>query len=48
MNRAAAIIAPLVLIAALLGGWEAAVRLTHTPAYVLPAPSAVGTPCPWP
>ncbi|MGZ8363182.1 MAG: ABC transporter permease [Caulobacteraceae bacterium] len=40
MNRHP-LIAPLVLTALLLAAWEIAVRLTHTPAYLLPAPSAV-------
>jgi NitT/TauT family transport system permease protein len=33
--------APLVLLALLVGGWEAACRLLHVPAYLLPAPSGV-------
>lgn len=41
MNRAMNILAPLVLVAALLGGWEAACRILETPAYFLPAPSGV-------
>ncbi|MDP3855426.1 ABC transporter permease [Phenylobacterium sp.] len=35
-------LAPLILIAALLAAWEAAVRTLGVPAYFLPAPSAVG------
>ena len=42
MRRLAAIAAPLVLVALLLGAWEAACRLLEVPAYFLPAPSAVG------
>ncbi len=42
MNRALAILAPLVLVAVLLGIWEAACRMLHVPAYILPAPSQVG------
>lgn len=38
MTRA---LAPLLLIAALLAGWEAACRLLDVPPYFLPAPSAV-------
>lgn len=34
-------LAPFVLIAVLLGAWEAAVRILGVPAYFLPAPSAV-------
>jgi NitT/TauT family transport system permease protein len=34
-------LAPLALLALLLGAWEAACRLTGVPAYFLPAPSAV-------
>ncbi|MES2895663.1 MAG: ABC transporter permease [Pseudomonadota bacterium] len=34
-------LAPFVLIAVLLGAWEAAVRVLGVPAYFLPAPSAV-------
>jgi len=41
MKRLADILAPLVLIIALLGAWEAACRLLEVPAYFLPAPSAV-------
>lgn len=35
-------LAPLLLLIALLGAWEAAVRVTETPAWLLPPPSAVG------
>lgn len=41
MKRLGDIVAPLALIAVLLGVWEAACRLQHIPAYLLPAPSAV-------
>lgn len=37
------ILAPLILIAVLLGGWEIACRALATPAYLLPAPSAIWT-----
>ena len=42
MNRILAVIAPLVLVAVLLGAWEAACRMLHVPPYILPAPSQVG------
>jgi len=42
MRRAVAILAPLVLVALLLGGWELACRALAVPAYFLPAPSAIG------
>lgn len=42
MRRAMDILAPLILIAVLLGAWEAACRILEVPAYFLPAPSAVG------
>lgn len=51
MNRIVDTLAPLALIAVLLGIWEAACRLTGVPAYFLPAPSAVATALaadPWP
>lgn len=51
MNRIVDALAPLALIAALLGIWEAACRLTGVPAYFLPAPSAVAKALaadPWP
>lgn len=35
------ILAPLVLVAVLLGGWEVACRVLSVPPYLLPAPSAV-------
>ncbi len=41
MSRLVAIVAPVVLIALLLGAWEAAVRTLDVPAYFLPAPSAI-------
>ena len=41
MNRPLETLAPFVLVAVLLGLWEAACRLTGVPAYFLPAPSAV-------
>jgi NitT/TauT family transport system permease protein len=41
MNRALYILAPLALIAVLLGGWEVACRALDVPAYFLPAPSAI-------
>lgn len=41
MSRALNILAPLALVALLLGAWEAACRILEVPAYFLPAPSAV-------
>ena len=41
MNRLMSILAPIGLIAVLLGVWEAACRLMNLPSYVLPPPSAV-------
>ena len=41
MTRLLAILAPLALIAILLGAWEAACRILNLPAYFLPAPSAI-------
>jgi NitT/TauT family transport system permease protein len=41
VNRVTAALAPIGLIAVLLGGWEAACRITGVPAYLLPPPSAV-------
>jgi NitT/TauT family transport system permease protein len=41
MRRLVPALAPLTLIAALLGAWEAACRLLDVPAYFLPPPSAV-------
>lgn len=41
MSRLRALLAPVALLAALLGGWEAACRLGDIPAYFLPPPSAV-------
>ena len=42
MKRAIDVIAPLLLVAILLGGWEVACRAFEIPAYFLPAPLAVG------
>jgi NitT/TauT family transport system permease protein len=42
MSRAMNVLAPMLLVAALLLGWELTVRALHTPPYLLPAPSAVG------
>ena len=41
MSRARHWLAPLGLLALILLAWEGAVRALHTPAYLLPAPSAV-------
>ncbi len=41
MRRAFDVLAPLLLIALLLGAWEAACRVGHVPVYRLPPPSAV-------
>ena len=41
MTRVLNALAPLILLAILLAGWEAACRLTGVPAYFLPPPSAV-------
>jgi NitT/TauT family transport system permease protein len=41
VNRLVQVLAPMVLIAILLAGWEAACRALAIPAYVLPPPSAV-------
>jgi NitT/TauT family transport system permease protein len=41
MNRLVSIAAPLLLIAILLAGWEAACRLLAIPAFLLPAPTEV-------
>jgi NitT/TauT family transport system permease protein len=41
VRAAAAVLAPLALVAVLLGAWEIACRALHVPAYFLPAPSAV-------
>ena len=43
MSRTLETLAPILLVAVLLGLWEAACRLTGVPAYFLPAPSAVAT-----
>jgi NitT/TauT family transport system permease protein len=42
MSRLLAILAPVALIAVLLGGWEAACRALNVPVFLLPAPSAIG------
>ena len=42
MTAAARLLAPVLLVVALLAAWEAACRLLHPPIYVLPPPSAVG------
>jgi len=42
VRRLAAALPPLVLVAVLLGAWELACRLWQVPAYLLPAPSAIG------
>lgn len=41
MRRAFDHAAPLLLVGLLLGAWEIAVRVLHTPAYLLPPPSGV-------
>ena len=41
MNRILSLLAPIVLIALILGAWEAACRLLDLPAYFLPSPSAI-------
>lgn len=41
MNRTLETLAPILLVAVLLGLWETACRLTGVPAYFLPAPSVV-------
>ncbi|MFN3513515.1 MAG: ABC transporter permease [Phenylobacterium sp.] len=41
MSRLVNLLAPLALVAALLGGWEAACRIGEIPPYLLPPPSAV-------
>jgi NitT/TauT family transport system permease protein len=41
MRRLGPLLAPLALVAVLLGAWEAACRLLEVPAYFLPPPSAV-------
>ena len=41
MNRLVGVLAPIVLIALLLGAWEAACRWQQIPVYFLPPPSAV-------
>lgn len=42
MSRLLAILAPLALIAGLLGAWEATCRALSVPVFLLPAPSAIG------
>ena len=42
MNRLAAVLAPWLLIAAILIVWQSACRLTHVPVFLLPAPSDIG------
>lgn len=42
MRRLIAIVAPIVLVAVLLGAWELACRALAVPAYFLPAPSQIG------
>ena len=41
MNRLLSILAPTILVLALLAGWEIACRVLAVPTYVLPPPSAV-------
>jgi len=41
VKRLTALAAPIVFLALLLGGWEAACRLLEVPTYRLPAPSAI-------
>ena len=43
MSRIAPILAPWVLIGAILAVWQLACRLTHVPVFLLPAPSDIGT-----
>ena len=42
MTRALSVLAPILLIALMLGVWEATCRALNVPAYFLPAPSAIG------
>jgi len=42
MRRLAEILAPVLLIAAMLGAWEVACRAWHVPTYFLAPPSAIG------
>ena len=42
MKQALSILAPIVLIALILGVWETACRALQIPSYFLPAPSAIG------
>lgn len=41
MKRALSVLAPILLVLGLLGAWEAACRLSGTPAYFMPTPSGV-------
>ncbi|HZT92490.1 MAG TPA: ABC transporter permease subunit [Gaiellaceae bacterium] len=41
LRRVRAAVAPLILLALAIGGWQVAVDLTRTPGYLLPAPSSV-------
>ena len=41
MSRTLHVLAPIALVALLLGAWEAACRLLQVPAYLLPAPSQI-------
>ena len=43
MNRLTALLAPVVFVGLLLGGWEIACQAFAVPTYRLPAPSAIGT-----
>ena len=43
MTRLLSILAPILLIAILLGAWEAACRILNLPPYFLPPPSAIAT-----
>jgi NitT/TauT family transport system permease protein len=42
MKALSAILPPVILVAAILGVWEAACRLMAVPTYLLPTPSAIG------
>ena len=41
MNRLRSLAPPMILVGLLLTGWELACRLSHTPEYLLPPPSAI-------
>jgi NitT/TauT family transport system permease protein len=41
--RLVRVVLPIVVLAAMIGAWEAVVRLKHIPPYVLPAPAVVAT-----